>query len=59
MGNEALYRLTITLSEQQISAYGKPQPLKAGMTMAADVIQDRRRLYEWVLEPVFGFVGRV
>ena len=59
MGNEALYRLTITLSEQQISAYGKPQPLKAGMTLAADVIQDKRRLYEWVLEPVFGFVGRV
>ncbi len=58
-GNEAVYRLTVKLSEQTIQAYGKAQPLKAGMTIEADVLQDRRRLYEWVLEPVFGFAGRV
>ena len=40
-------------------AYGKAQPLKAGMTIEADVLLDKRRLYEWVLEPVFGFAGRV
>ena len=56
---EAMYRLTIALDAQHIAAYGKPQPLKAGMTLEADVLQDKRRLYEWVLEPVFGFVGRL
>ncbi len=58
-GNEAVYRITVSLAEQTIVAYGKAQPLKAGMTLEADVKQDTRRLYEWVLEPVFGFVGRV
>jgi membrane fusion protein len=58
-GGEAVYRITVQLVEQTIQAYGKPQPLKAGMTVEADVLQDKRRLYEWVLEPVFGFAGRV
>jgi membrane fusion protein len=56
---EAVYRITVTLDEQTILAYGKPQPLKAGMALEADVKQDRRRIYEWVLEPVFGFAGRL
>ncbi|MBC3910898.1 HlyD family secretion protein [Undibacterium umbellatum] len=50
--NEALYRIKVRLHEQSINAYGQAQMLKPGMTLEADVIQDKRRIWEWVLEPV-------
>lgn len=50
--NEALYRINVQLDEQSIQAYGEPLPLKAGLTLEADVLQDRRKVWEWVLEPV-------
>jgi membrane fusion protein len=29
------------------------------MHLDADIMQDKRRLYEWVLEPLFSLTGRV
>lgn len=49
---EPLYRITVALQAQGLQAFGRPQPLKAGMTLDADVIQDRRAIWEWVLEPL-------
>ena len=40
-------------------AYGKTQPLQAGMLLEADVLQDTRRLYEWVLEPLYSLTGKL
>jgi membrane fusion protein len=54
----AVYRLTVALDSQTINAYGSAQSLKPGMNVEADVIQDRRRLYEWVFEPIIGFAGK-
>ena len=56
---EPLYRITVTLDEQTVSAYGQAQPLVAGMQLDADVQLDRRRLIEWIFEPVLGVAGRV
>jgi membrane fusion protein len=50
--NEPLYRVTVTLDSQGIQTYGQAQPLKPGMALEADVLQDRRAVWEWVLEPV-------
>ncbi len=50
--NEALYRINVQLDEQSISAYGSTLQLKAGLTLDADVLQERRKVWEWVLEPV-------
>ncbi|MFM9435578.1 membrane fusion protein [Janthinobacterium sp. CG_23.3] len=50
--NEALYRIKVKLDKQSISAYGLPQALKPGMTLEADVLQERRKIWEWILEPV-------
>ena len=54
---EALYRITVRLASPHVMAYGKPQPLTAGMQLEADVMQDRRRLIEWVFEPLIA-LGR-
>lgn len=50
--NEALYRIRVALDKQTIHAYGREQALKPGMTLDADIVQDRRRIWEWILEPL-------
>jgi len=55
---EPVYRIVVALHAQTIDAYGRGKPLRPGMVFEADVIEDRRRLYEWLLEPVYGLVGR-
>ena len=56
---EPLYRITVTLEQQSVNAYGQPQALSPGMQLEADVLLDRRRLIEWLFEPVLGMAGRV
>lgn len=56
--NEPYYRITVALEKQSITAYGTQQPLQAGMLLDADIMLERRRLYEWVLEPLFSLTGK-
>lgn len=51
---EPLYRITATLASQAMQAHGRPWTLQAGMALEADVLQERRRLYQWLLEPLLG-----
>jgi membrane fusion protein len=55
---EPLYRVRITLDRQDVLAYGQAHPLKAGMALEASVILEERKLYEWILEPLFSVSGR-
>ncbi len=56
---EPMYRITVALDAQSVAAYGVAQPLVPGMQLDADVLLDRRRLIEWLFEPVLGIAGRV
>lgn len=51
---EPMYRVRVKLDSQDVLAYGKPQPVKPGMALNADILMDRRRLIEWVFEPLYG-----
>jgi membrane fusion protein len=42
-----------------VSAYGQDISLVPGMQLDADVLLDRRRLVEWIFEPLLGLGGRV
>lgn len=53
------YRVVVALDAQHVNAYGAQQPLQAGMTLQADILQERRRLYEWVLEPLYSLTGKL
>lgn len=59
MSLEPVYVVSVTLDQQTITAYGAPQPLQSGMALEADVLLDRRPLYQWVLEPLFSIQGRI
>ena len=56
---EHVYLVTVKIAHQTINAYGKTQALQAGMLLEADVLQERRKLYEWVLEPLFSLSGKL
>ena len=56
---EPLYRITVTLDKQAVAAYGREQALSPGMQLEADVMLDRRRLIEWIFEPLLGLASRV
>ena len=58
-GAEPVYRVTVALERQDITAYGESVPLAPGMRLEADVLLDRRKLIEWIFEPVLGLAGRV
>ncbi|MFZ1415488.1 MAG: HlyD family efflux transporter periplasmic adaptor subunit [Defluviicoccus sp.] len=57
--SEPVYRISVALASQTVTAYGKPVPLHPGMQLEADILIERRRLIEWVLDPLFSLTGRL
>jgi membrane fusion protein len=55
---EPLYRIKARLDTQAVAAYGRLEPLQPGMQVEADILLDRRRLIEWIFEPLLGLAGR-
>ena len=49
-----LYRVLVRLDHQSIDAYGKAEALKPGMALDADILLDRRSLWQWVFDPLYG-----
>jgi membrane fusion protein len=56
---EPVYRIRVALESQEIIAYGKPEPLQAGMLAEADILLERRRIIEWIFDPLLSLAGRV
>ncbi|WP_299341295.1 HlyD family efflux transporter periplasmic adaptor subunit [uncultured Pseudoxanthomonas sp.] len=56
---EPFYRVTVSLARQAITAYGKPEALRPGMLVDADVLGERRALVEWIFEPLYSLGGKV
>lgn len=54
---EPFYRVTVVLAQQSVTAYGRPELLKPGMLLDADIMGERRRLIEWVFEPLYSLRG--
>ena len=56
--SEPAYRVTVRLNEQGIHAYQKQLPLQAGMLLDADILLDRRPLYQWILDPLYSITRK-
>ncbi len=59
LNGEQIYRIRVDLEAQSVLAYGKPRPLQTGMLVEADILQETRHLYEWVLEPLYSLTGKL
>lgn len=58
-GGEPYYRVLVDIGRQSITAYGRQEPLRPGMLLEADIMGERRKLYEWVLEPLYSITGKI
>lgn len=54
---DAYYRVKVKLSNQNILAYGKNYPLKVGMSLESNIMLEKRKIYEWIFEPLFSIHG--
>ena len=57
-GGGPVYEVIVALQSQTVTAYGEPRELRAGMAVEADVLLETRRLYEWILEPLYSLRGQ-
>jgi membrane fusion protein len=55
---EPIYRIVVDLASQSVTAYGQTMTLQPGMALEADVSLEKRRLAEWVLEPLYAVTGK-
>jgi len=56
---EPAYRVTVALGAQSVAAYGQAFPLQSGMLLDANIWLDRRKLYQWLLDPLYSIKGKV
>ncbi|WP_333669370.1 HlyD family secretion protein [Acinetobacter guillouiae] len=57
--NEPIYIVKAVLDKQYITIYGKEEALKSGMLLDADIKLDTRKIYEWILEPLYSVTGKL
>lgn len=58
-GTDPLYRIRVRLNQHAIKAYGHTERLKSGMQLDASLVLEYRKLYEWVVDPVYSITGRM
>ena len=56
--SEPMYRINVQLAQQAVNAYGESKELQPGMSLEAEVSLERRRLVEWVIEPIQAVTGK-
>jgi membrane fusion protein len=55
---EPVYRVTVDLERQAVSAYGEAIALQPGMTLTANIILERQSFFGWVLTPLRAVLNR-
>ena len=56
---EPVYRIEVTLQRQTVSSGGREFPLRPGMLASADILLEKRSVFEWVFEPVLALRERL
>jgi len=53
------YKSTALLNKQYIRLYGIKRELQNGMTITAVIVGSKRKLWQWILDPLYSFYGGV
>jgi len=56
---EPVYRIDVRLDKQIVAANGQEFALRPGMLVNADLLLEKRTVFEWVFEPVLEFRARL
>jgi membrane fusion protein len=55
---EPVYRVIVALDADNIAVGDERWPLQAGMTLRADIVLEKRKLWEWLFEPLLALQAR-
>lgn len=55
---EPVYRVRVTLKQQDVEAYGEATPLQPGMTLQGNIVLERQSFLDWILEPLNAVLNR-
>lgn len=53
-----VYPVTVALDQSAVAAYGRREPLVAGMTLTARIVTEELSLLHWLFEPLFAVQRR-
>ena len=53
------YKVTALLNQQFVRVYGNDKKIQQGMTLSAVIVGSKRKVWQWLLEPVYSFDGGV
>jgi len=56
---EPVYRIDVKLERQTVSAGGQEVALRPGMLVNADILLEKRTVFEWIFEPVLELRARL
>jgi membrane fusion protein len=56
---EPVYRIDVQLDRQTVAAGGQEIALRPGMMVNADILLEKRTVFEWIFEPVLELRGRL
>ena len=56
---EPVYRVDVKLDAQSVDSGGQQLALRPGMSVNADILQEKRKVWEWVFEPVLALKQRM
>jgi len=59
VAREPVYRVDVKLDRQTVMAGGQEIALRPGMIVSADILLEKRTVFEWVFEPVLELRGRL
>jgi membrane fusion protein len=59
LAGESLFTIAVSLPEQILGQPAQQLKLQAGMRVEADLLHETRRLYEWILEPLYAARSRL
>jgi membrane fusion protein len=56
---EPVYRVDVKLDAQYVQSGDQKLALRPGMSVNADILQEKRKVWEWVFEPILSLKGRL
>jgi membrane fusion protein len=53
------YKATAQLEKQFVTLYGEQKRIQHGMTLSAVIVGSKRKIWQWILDPLYSFYGEL
>lgn len=58
LARQTTFRILVRPDGKTFRAYGEERPIALGSTLTADIVIEKRRLIDWVIDPILALQGR-